>query len=77
MLVATRPGTVRDTVARGQDTAVNNAELDSFLVPICYECQLPKEQGSSDIEGNIVLKLVANKSQLLLDCLRQCLHYFN
>ena len=76
MLVATRPGTVRDTVARGQDTAVNNAELVSILVPTCYECQLPKELGSSDIEGNIVLKLVANKSQLLLDCLRKHLHYF-
>ena len=56
MLVATRPGTDRDTVARGQDTAVNNAELDSILVPTCYECHLPKGQGSSDIEENIVLK---------------------
>ena len=56
MLVANLPGTDRVTVARGQDTAANNAELDSFLVPICYESHLPKGEGSSDIEENIVLK---------------------
>ena len=61
MLVANLPGTDRVTVATDQDTAANNAELDSFLVPTCYESHQPKGGGNSDI-----MKLVANKFPVII-----------
>ena len=56
MLVANLPGTDRVTVATDQDTAANIAELDSFLVPTCYESHQPKGGGNS-----VIMNLVANK----------------
>ena len=41
VLMVIRLGTARDTVARDQDTAADNAELVRNLVPTCSECQLP------------------------------------